>query len=431
MKAAVIGLGKIGLPIAVTIADAGIEVVGGDASQRVVDDVNNGRAPFPGEPGLTEGIVRSLEKGLLSAKTSNSEASTGADVIIVVVPMYVDENGVPDYSILESASRDIGSVLVSGQTVIYETTLPVGATRSRLAPVLEGSSGLTAGKDFHVVHSPERVFSGRIFQDLKSYPKIVGGLTPVCGQIAVSFYEAVLEFDDRPDLDQPNGVWDLGSVEAAEFTKLAETTYRDVNIALANEFGDFAERLGVDVYQIIDAANSQPFSHIHRPGIYVGGHCIPVYPRFYSSVDEAALLPPLARDVNDAGPERAVSRLETHLGSLSGVTVGVLGSTYRGGVKEMAFSGVFPLVKSLEAQGAVVTVHDPMLSDAELEDLGFRSHVLGDEIDAVIVQSDHQEYASLGPNDLGNPKAVVDGRKILNPDHFVESSTALLTIGIG
>ncbi len=119
------------------------------------------------------------------------------------------------------------------------------------------------------------------------------------------------------------------------------------------------------------------------------------------------------------------------MGSLSGLTVGVLGSTYRGGVKEMAFSGVFPLVKSLEAQGAVVAVHDPMLSDAELEDLGFRPHVLGDEIDAVIVQSDHQEYASLGPNDLGNPKAVVDGRKILNPDHFVESSTALLTIGIG
>ena len=431
MKAAVIGLGKIGLPIAVTIADAGIEVVGGDASQRVVDDVNNGREPFPGEPGLVEGIVRSLDSGLLSATTSNSEASSGADVIVVIVPMYVAESGVPDYSILESASRDIGTVLAPGQTVIYETTLPVGATRSRLAPVLEESSDLTAGEDFHVVHSPERVFSGRIFKDLRSYPKIVGGLTPLCGQIAVSFYESVLNFDERPDLVQPNGVWDLGSVEAAEFTKLAETTYRDVNIALANEFGDFAERLGVDVYQVIDAANSQPFSHIHRPGIYVGGHCIPVYPRFYSSVDEAALLPPLAREVNDAGPERAVSRLETHLGSLEGATVGVLGSTYRGGVKEMAFSGVFPLVESLEARGALVSVHDPMLSDGELEDLGFKPHVLGGQVDAVIVQSDHPEYASLGPNDLGNPKAVVDGRKILNSIHFMESSTALLTIGIG
>jgi UDP-N-acetyl-D-glucosamine dehydrogenase len=204
-----------------------------------------------------------------------------------------------------------------------------------------------------------------------------------------------------------------------------------VNIALANEFGDFAERLGVDVYQVIDAANSQPFSHIHRPGIYVGGHCIPVYPRFYSSVDEAALLPPLAREVNDAGPERAVSRLENYLGSLEGVTVGVLGSTYRGGVKEMAFSGVFPLVKSLEARGAVVSVHDPMLSDAELADLGFRPHVLGGQVDAIIVQSDHPEYASLGPTDLGNPKAVVDGRRILNSGHFFDSSTALLTIGIG
>jgi nucleotide sugar dehydrogenase len=431
MKAAVIGLGKIGLPIAITIADAGIKVTGGDASPKVVEEVNSGRAPFPGEPGLVEGIQRSLSSDLLRATTDNAEAAKNADIIVVIVPMYVDDQGIPDYSILESVSRDIGSVLHAGQTVIYETTLPVGATRSRLAPILTEVSGLKAGHDFHVVHSPERVFSGRVFADLKRYPKIIGGLTPSCGDIAKDFYQQVLVFDDRPDLDRLNGVWDLGSVEAAEFAKLAETTYRDVNIALANEFGDFAERLGVDVYQIIDAANSQPFSHIHRPGIYVGGHCIPVYPRFYSSVDESALLPPLAREVNDAGPERAVSRLETHLGSLTGVTVGVLGSTYRGGVKEMAFSGVFPLVKSLEARGAVVTVHDPMLSDAELEGLGFRPHVLGDEIDAVIVQSDHQEYSSLSPNDLGNPKAVIDGRKILNPKHFVGSSTTLLTIGIG
>jgi UDP-N-acetyl-D-glucosamine dehydrogenase len=430
MKAAVIGLGKIGLPIAITIADAGIQVTGGDASPKVVEEVNSGRAPFPGEPGLVEGIQRSLSSGLLRATTDNAEAAKNADIIVVIVPMYVDDQGIPDYSILESVSRDIGSVLHAGQTVIYETTLPVGATRSRLAPILTEVSGLKAGHDFHVVHSPERVFSGRVFADLKRYPKIIGGLTPSCGDIAKDFYQQVLVFDDRPDLDRLNGVWDLGSVEAAEFAKLAETTYRDVNIALANEFGDFAERLNVDIHEIIDAANSQPFSHIHQPGIYVGGHCIPVYPRFYSSVDTAAKLPPLARQINDAGPERAVNRLEVELGSLQGMKIGVLGSTYRGGVKEMAFSGVFPLVEILERKGALPVVHDPMLSDAELESLGFIPFELGSTVNAIIVQADHPEYQNLGANDLGNPTVVLDGRRILDPSLF-SGSTTLLTIGRG
>mgnify|MGYP000545475715 FL=1 len=147
-------------------------------------------------------------------------------------------------------------------------------------------------------------------------------------------------------------------------------------------------------------------------------------------MDTAAKLPPLARQINDAGPERAVNRLEVELGSLQGMKIGVLGSTYRGGVKEMAFSGVFPLVEILERKGALPVVHDPMLSDAELESLGFIPFELGSTVNAIIVQADHPEYQNLGANDLGNPTVVLDGRRILDPSLF-SGSTTLLTIGRG
>lgn len=152
----------------------------------------------------------------------------------------------------------------------------------------------------------------------------------------------MLTFDERPDLARPNGVWDLGSPEAAELAKLAETTYRDVNIGLANQFALFADKSGIDVYAVIEACNSQPYSHIHRPGIAVGGHCIPVYPRLYLSVDPEASIVRDARSVNASMPERVVTRAAELVGSLDGLDVVVLGASYRGGVKETAFSGSSP-----------------------------------------------------------------------------------------
>ncbi len=428
MKAAVVGLGKIGLPIATQIALSGVPVTGGDISQHVVDLVNAGTPPFPGEAELDTKLQEAVDSGLLSAVADNAAAAAGADAIIIVVPMYVDQDGVPDFSILESASRDVGSVLRAGQIVIYETTLPVGATRHRLAPVLEAASGLEAGSDFHVVHSPERVFSGRIFSDLRRYPKLVGGMTETCAQKAVEFYERILQFDERPDLPKPNGVWNLHSLEAAEMAKLAETTYRDVNIALANEFATFAEKQGLDVHAVIEAANSQPFSHIHRPGVYVGGHCIPVYPRFYSSVDPDARLPRLARQVNDSMPRIAVQRLVEEIGELDGKTVAVFGAAYRGGVKETAFSGVFPVVDALRAEGAVVRVEDPLYTDDELEAMGFTPHHRGEPADAIVVQADHPEYRVLTDADLGGAKIVYDGRRVLDSDSV---DSTLLVIGRG
>ena len=183
---------------------------------------------------------------------------------------------------MENATKSLAEHLTPGTLISYETTLPVGTTRNRWKPMIEEISGLTEGKDFHLVFSPERVLTGRVFADLRRYPKLVGGLNDAGTAKGIDFYQQVLDFDDRDDLPRANGVWDMGTAEAAEMAKLAETTYRDVNIGLANQFGKYAAANGIDVYKVIDACNSQPYSHIHRPGIAVGGHCIPVYPVSYT-----------------------------------------------------------------------------------------------------------------------------------------------------
>ncbi|HLS39429.1 MAG TPA: nucleotide sugar dehydrogenase, partial [Ornithinicoccus sp.] len=319
--------------------------------------------------------------------------------------------------------------LKPGTTVIYETTLPVGTTRTRWAPLLEEGSGLTAGPDFSVVFSPERVLTGRVFEDLRKYPKLVGGLSEAGTKAAIGFYESVLTFDERDDLPRPNGVWDMGSAEAAEMAKLAETTYRDVNIGLANQFARFADKAGIDVQRVIEACNSQPYSHIHQPGIAVGGHCIPVYPRLYLSTDPEATVVAAARAANAAMPEYAVTRAEQVLGSLVGLRVAVLGASYRGRVKETAFSGVFPTVAALLDRGAQVLVHDPMYSDDELAGYGWTPYHLGEPVDLAIVQADHPEYATLTPADLPGLRLLLDGRRVTDPTAF--TGTPRLTIGGG
>jgi nucleotide sugar dehydrogenase len=428
---AVVGLGKIGLPLAVQYAGKGHHVIGVDVSPRVVELVGSGTEPFPGEADLGVRLKQVVADGVLRATTDYSAAIPDASHVVVVVPLLVDGDGVPDFGWMDAATHDIGSHLTPGTTVIYETTLPVGTTRTRWKPALEQRSGLRCGTDFFVAFSPERVLTGRVFADLRRYPKLIGGLDDLAAARARAFYEAVLDFDERPDLPRPNGVWDLGSAEAAELAKLAETTYRDVNIGLANQFARYAGEHGIDIYAVIDASNSQPYSHIHRPGIAVGGHCIPVYPRLYLWNDPAATVVRAAREANSAMPAYTVDLLaQTYGRDLAGARVVVLGAAYRGGVKESAFSGVFPTVEALRAAGADVMVHDPLYSDEELAELGFSAYHLGEPVDAAIVQADHADYRDLGPVDLPGLRVIVDGRALTDPARWLAAGVAHRTIGV-
>jgi nucleotide sugar dehydrogenase len=345
------------------------------------------------------------------------------------VPLFVNEEKQPEFSAIDAATLEIGKAVQKGTLVSYETTLPVGTTRTRLTPVLERESGLVEGLNLHVAFSPERVFSGRVFSDLSKYPKLVGGVSRESEHAAVAFYESVLDFDKRPDLPKENGVWSLGSSEAAEMAKLAETTYRDVNIGLANQFALHAEALGVNVYEVIQACNSQHFSHIHQPGVAVGGHCIPVYPHLYLQGDSSASVVRSAREANKFMPIHILNRVAEALGSLKDKKVAVLGLAYRGGVKEHAFSGAWDLVEGLHSNHAKPFVQDPLYSEEELLALGLAPFNLGETCDAVIIQADHEMYAHLSVTDFPSAKFMVDGRNITSLDF--RSSLPNYVIGIG
>lgn len=376
--------------------------------------VNEGMEPFPGEDGLAARLEEAVAAGRLTATTDTTAAVAEAEAVVLVVPLFVDPRGEPDFGWMDQATRAVAAGLRPGTLVSYETTLPVGTTRDRWAPMLEEGSGLAAERDFSLVFSPERVLTGRVFADLRRYPKLVGGIGPASAKDGARFYESVLDFDVRDDLPRPNGVWDLGSAEAAEMAKLAETTYRDVNIALANQFARFADRAGIDVNAVVDACNTQPYSHIHRPGIAVGGHCIPVYPRMYLWNDPEAGVVRTARETNEGMPGYAVDLLAEAYGELTGAEVLVLGAAYRGGVKETAFSGVFPTVEALRRHGARPYVSDPMYEPAELEALGLPPHT-GQAVTAAVLQADHAAYRELGAEHLPHVRVLVDGRRATDP----------------
>jgi len=421
VRAVVVALGKIGLPIAAQIARSGHEVVGCDIDQHTVDLVNAAQPPFPGEEGLADALAEVVDAGRLMATTNTTEAvASGPDLVIAVPPLVVDADAHPDWRVLDAVLTDIGNGLQAGTTVSVETTLPIGTTRTRVAPMLAKLSGLRPEDEFFAIHSPERVYSGRVFRDLATYPKILGGLSAAGEARGVALYRSFLSAE----------VWPMGSAEAAELTKLAETTYRDVNIALANEFARFADRAGVDIERVIAAANSQPFSHIHRPGVAVGGHCIPVYPRFYLGSDDQALIPATAREVNSRMPAYAVDLLERELVSLAGERVVILGVAYRGNVKETAFSGAFGLRDALREHGAEPFAADPLYDDDELRALGFEPWD-GSEVAGAILQADHAAYSGLSPADLPGVRAVVDGRGQLDPVRFTSVGVALRRIGGG
>ena len=430
MRIAVVALGKIGLPLAVQFASKGHEVIGVDVNPRTVDLVNEGKEPFPGEAHLAEKLAELVPAGRLRATTDYSEAIPGVDAVVVVVPLFVnDETWQPDFAWMDEATKSLAAHLTPGTIVSYETTLPVGTLRGRFKPMIEQISGLEEGRDFTLIFSPERVLTGRVFADLRRYPKLVGGLSEDGTRRGIALYQQLLDFDVREDLPKPNGVWDMGSAEAAEMAKLAETTYRDVNIGLANQFAVYADKIGVDVQRVIDACNSQPYSHIHRPGIAVGGHCIPVYPRLYLSTDPDASVVRTARSFNATMPQYVVDRAKEILGDLTGLRVVVLGASYRGKVKETAFSGVFPTVDALRAAGAQVLVQDPMYTDEELEGFGWQPYHLGENVDVAIVQADHPEYSKLAPADLPGVRLLLDGRRITDPALF--TGVPRITIGGG
>ncbi len=421
---AVVGLGKIGLPLAIQYVQHGRLVIGCDINPQVVEGINAGRCHVHEEPGLEEAVADAVTQRRLSAVLDTAAAVRQAAVVVVIPPVMVSETREVDFRSIDAATRAVGAGLTPGTLVIYETTLPTGTTSGRLRQILEETSGLKAGSDFLLAYSPERVSSGHIFRDLATYPKVVGGINDASRDAASAFYRSVLDAE----------VICMASADEAEFVKLIETTYRDVNIALANEFARYADARGLDVMAAIAAANTQPYSHIHAPGVGVGGHCIPVYPYFLlHGSPEGLALPRQARRINDTMADYAALRLEAEIGSLAGQAVLILGVAYRGNVREVAFTSAKLLQQALLERDARVFVEDPLFSEQELEAMGYRplKPEQRREIRAIIVQADHQAYQSLDFSQFTNCQMVLDGRRALKPAAVEAAGIRYISIGDG
>jgi nucleotide sugar dehydrogenase len=431
----VVGLGKIGLPLAVQYAQHGRRVIGCDINPEVVETINVGQSHIQEEPELATEVFRLVESGMLSATVRTADAVHNADVVVVIVPVVVDAQHKVNFDGIDAATMAIGAGLKPGTLVIYETTLPIGTTSVRFRKILERTSNLQTGRDFSLAYSPERVSSGSIFRDLRIYPKVVGGIDEKSTSAAVAFYRSVLDAE----------IITMVSTDEAEFVKLIETTYRDVNIALANEYARFADAHGLDAAAAIRAANTQPYSHILSPGVGVGGHCIPVYPYFLlagvEKLDPFTLNPELsmltlprsARRINDAMAEYAVQRIEAVIGSLAYRSVLILGVAYRGDVHEPAFTSAKLLQNALLEHGATVYVDDPLFSDDELSALGYRPLVSerSDEICAIILQADHRVYQEFDFRQYTNCQLVLDGRGAFRREQIESEGMHYIAIGDG
>jgi nucleotide sugar dehydrogenase len=427
-RVAVVGLGKIGLPLATVYANAGALVTGCDVNYDIVDAVNRGECHIVGEPGLAAAVSRAHKDERLSATTETSDAVRQSDVVVIIVPLSLDAARRPDYRNLDAATEAVGRGLRPGTLIVLETTVPVGTTRGRVRRRLMAASGLHGEHDFLLANSPERVSSGSVLRDLATYPKVVGGIDAASGQAAEAFYRDVLGTEVRV----------VGNPETSEFSKLAESVYRDVNIALANELAQTADALGIDYREAAGAANTQPYSHLLDPGLGVGGHCIPVYPYFLMDQREQPLIG-LGRRINDSMARYGVDLLDAALREEmgSGVrdkTVLILGVSYRGGVKEPSLSSTLLVAEALEERGAQPLVHDPLFTDDELVELGLEPSPLPPTrpIDAAVLQAMHGEYAALDLRDLGaSTRVFLDGRRGFDRARVEAAGLRYIAIGGG
>jgi nucleotide sugar dehydrogenase len=401
----VYGLGYVGLALTAAYLRKGLRVYGVDKNSRKVNELTSRSFKFV-EKKVEEAVYRGLEEGTLRVTTEALEFSDKACVKVITVPIHLDWlTKEVDYTSLIEVGESVGEGLREGDLVILESSVPPGTTEEVLKPVLERVSGLLAGEDFYLAYSPERIYVGHALEDIEdNYPKIVSGVNRESAELAAKFYSRI----------SSKGVIKLSSVRAAEFSKLAEGVYRDVNIALSNELAMLSEIIGVNYYEVREAANSQPYCHLHLPGPGVGGPCIPVYPYFVANVSTRKGFIPrlllLARNINEFMPYETLKRFEKFMRShslrISDSRIGVLGVAFRGDTDDTRLSPSHDFIALLKARGCRdIIAHDPLVTrDETLEQLGVPLtqdlRVALEGRDAAVILTKHTEYSRLTTEDI-------------------------------
>ena len=428
-KICVLGLGYIGLPTASTFAAHGVKVLGVDVNQSIIETLQRGEIHIH-EPGLRDTVKAALTSGNFKVSTKPEEAD--AFLIAVPTPFHEDQFGeyngqkykLADMRAVTSAAEAIVPFLRKGNLVVLESTSPPRTTLELVAPIL-ARSGLEAGRDFYLAYSPERVLPGQILRELIENARVIGGVTPESAQAGADLYSIFVK-----------GEIVKTDATTAEMVKLMENTYRDVNIAIANEFARLADKFGVDVWEAISIANRHPRVKILSPGPGVGGHCISVDPWFF--VETAPELTPLiynSRQVNDAQPYFVVGLVKRALGSLKDKKIAALGLAYKPDVDDLRESPASEVVHLLQREGAKVKAFEPFKLEG-LPGMDMAENLEGvlKDADAIVLLVKHTEFVSLSPlkvREMTRAKIVVDTVNAWNSDEWLKSDFSVSRLGVG
>ncbi len=405
----IVGLGYVGLPLAVEMAEAGYRVLGFDVSTRVVDGINAGTSHVQDVPG--ERLAAFAKDGRISATTDLSRMKE-PDCIAIAVPTPLSKTRDPDVSYIVAATESVARTLRAGQAIVLESTTYPGTTRELLLPALE-KSGLVVGRDFFVAFSPERVDPGNPRYHTRNTPKVVGGITPACTAVVTALYQPAI------DTMVP-----VSSPEAAELVKLLENTFRSVNIGMVNEMAIVCDKLGVDVWEVINAAATKPFGFMKfTPGPGVGGHCIPLDPHYLAwkmrTLNYRTRFIELAGEINAEMPEywaqKVVDALNDASKAARGSTVLILGVAYKKDIDDVRESPALDIIRLLERMGARVRYHDPFIDEVKEDGIALRSvpltaKTIGDA-DCVVLVTDHTALDY--PLIARHARVVVDTRHVL------------------
>jgi nucleotide sugar dehydrogenase len=434
-KIAIYGLGHVGSAMASVWLRAGAHVIGIDKSPAVLEHARKGRTNLP-EPGVNEAYREGIDSGRFSIYENLQRASRDSYMKMICVPV-LSRNGSADLSALKEVASEVGKGLKKGDLVAVNPSVPPGTTEDVICRILErNSSGLRVEEDFFLLYNPERIYEGRAIEDIEMrYPAVIAGAGPKSTKAGMKLFPLISK----------KGIMRMTSIRAAETEKLFEGVYRDVNIALSNELSKLCERLGVDYWEIREAANSQPFCNLHKPGVGVGGACIPVYPQFV--LDTAKRLKvncnitELSRLTNNSMPSHCVQeavKLLNELGkkSILNSIITLLGLSFRGGVSDTRLSPTYDVVHEFINQKVKeIRIHDPLVvDDPRLSNYPINIILTSDmakalqNTDLVFIVADHSEYSLLDQK-IFNGVPVYDGRGILRKSHQLNSMRK--TIGVG
>jgi UDP-N-acetyl-D-glucosamine dehydrogenase len=402
----IVGLGYVGVPLAVEFAEAGYTVLGFDVTERVVDGINAGRSHVQDVPSARLGKLVQARK--LAATTDLARLGE-PDLVAICVPTPLSKTHDPDISFVSAATNSVARTIRAGQAIVLQSTTYPGTTRDLMLPALE-KSALKVGEDFFLAFSPERVDPGNPKYNTHNTPKIVGGVTPACTRVVTALYQPAIE-----------RLVAVSSPEAAELVKLLENTFRSVNIGLVNEMAIVCDKLGVDVWEVIEAASTKPFGFMKfTPGPGVGGHCIPLDPHYLAwkmrSLNYRTRFIELAGEINSEMPEYWVEKVVSALNDLGkpakGSTVLVVGVAYKKDVDDLRESPALDIVRLLQRLGAVIRYHDPFIPELREDGMTLKSVPLTAETvrgaDCVVIVTDHSklDYAMLARE----ARALVDTR---------------------